>query len=73
MKFSELLDAPTLSPTQIADKHNVELDTIEQELQKGIAVEKEHTSNDQLAREIALDHLAELPDYYSKLDTIENE
>ena len=33
---------------------------------------KEHTSSDSVAREIALDHLMELPDYYTKLEKMEN-
>ncbi len=37
------------------------------ELEIGIAVEKEHTNNKKIAREIALDHLAENPIYYSNL------
>ena len=38
-----------------------------EELQVGIAVEKEHTSDTELAKEIALDHLTENPKYYSEL------
>ena len=37
------------------------------ELQVGIAVEKEHTSNTKTAEEIALDHLEENPKYYTDL------
>lgn len=37
------------------------------ELRMGIQVEKEHTPNESLAKEIALDHLAEDPHYYTKL------
>jgi len=38
------------------------------ELAKGKKVEREHTSSDALAQEIALDHLKEDPHYYSKLE-----
>ena len=38
-----------------------------QELQMGIEVEKEHTDDEALATKIAMDHLAEDPMYYSKL------
>ena len=41
------------------------------QLKMGIKVEKEHTSNDKIAREIALDHLGELPDYYTRLKKME--
>ena len=43
------------------------------ELAKGIKVEHEHTDNDIIAKLIAKDHLMELPDYYSKLEKMENE
>lgn len=39
----------------------------QQELAKGIKVEREHTKDDALAREIAMDHLKEDPHYYTKL------
>lgn len=37
------------------------------ELEMGIEVEKEHTDDEELAKKIALDHLAEDPHYYTKL------
>lgn len=37
------------------------------EIEVGIKVEMEHTNDPKKAREIALDHLAEDPDYYTKL------
>jgi len=42
-------------------------DVDEKQLRVGIAVEYEHTNNVNIAREIALDHLAEDPEYYTKL------
>lgn len=41
------------------------------QLAKGIKVEQEHTEDMALAREIALDHLAEFPDYYDRLKKAE--
>lgn len=41
------------------------------EYNKGLKVEMEHTDNKTEAREIALDHLFEDPNYYSKLKKIE--
>lgn len=73
MKSTEFLDKPTLSPTQIAKKHNVSLIKIKKALEQGIKVEQEHTSDLKIAREIALDHLSETPDYYDKLKTIEKD
>lgn len=61
----------TYSPEHIAKFHNVPLSKIRAELKKGIAVEMEHTKNKQAAMEIALDHLYEMPDYYTRLESIE--
>lgn len=40
------------------------------ELAMGMKVEMEHTDDEDVAKEIALDHLAEDPEYYTKLKTI---
>ena len=55
----------------IADQHQVPTSSIEKELKKGTKVEKEHTKSKSLAKRIAKDHLAEVPNYYSKLKKIE--
>ena len=60
MKLQEFIDNPTLdkptkSPQEIAMKHGVDVDEVIKRLQKGIDVEKEHTSDVRVAREIALD------------------
>lgn len=44
-----------------------ESDVNQEELQVGMAVEKEHTNDASIAKEIALDHLTENPKYYSEL------
>ncbi len=56
-----------MSPEEIAKKHKISLDTLEPELKLGIKVEHEHTGNKRMARMIALQHLEELPDYYTRL------
>ncbi len=43
------------------------------ELGKGIQVEMEHTNDPKVALEIAMDHLQEIPDYYTRLDQMEKE
>jgi hypothetical protein len=79
MKIKELFEdkdlfgVPTPSPEQVAKKHGADLDTILQQLKLGIKVELEHTRDRAMAKEIALDHLAELPDYYTRLDKMEND
>lgn len=40
-------------------------------LEKGIAVEMEHTDDPMLAEEIAIDHLTEFPNYYEELEKME--
>lgn len=44
-----------------------------EKLKKGIKVELEHTSDPRIAKEIATDHLKEDPEYYDKLETIEDD
>lgn len=53
-------------------KINSILGILKSELKKGLEVEKEHTDNEEIAREIAMDHLAEDPHYYTKLKKMEN-
>jgi len=48
-------------------------DVDQKQLEMGIKVELEHSGNVDLAQEIALDHLAEDPKYYTKLLKMENE
>lgn len=45
---------------------------LKSQLNKGIKVEMEHTTNKTKAKEIAMDHLSENPDYYTKLKKIES-
>lgn len=49
-------------PDEHFDKH---------ELEMGVKVEKEHTSDPYIAKIIAKDHLMELPDYYTRLQRME--
>jgi len=44
-----------------------------EQLNMGIEIEKEHTDDPALAKEIAKDHLAEIPDYYTRLKKMESE
>lgn len=67
----DLIGKPTPSFDQIMAKHNVSFKQLKIQLSKGIKVELEHTSDLKLAREIALDHLDEYPDYYDRLEKVE--
>jgi hypothetical protein len=66
------LDVPTPTVEAIAKKHNVPVEQIEAQLKKGIEVETEHTTDADVAKEIALDHLNEKPDYYTQLAKVES-
>ena len=63
--------ADNLSLIDIAKKHKVSIEVLKKQLKKGINIEKEHTKNEKIAIEIAIDHLYEDPKYYDKLDKIE--
>lgn len=63
--------ADDLTIEKIANKHNVDVDKIVDQLVKGLEVEMEHTSELNVAMEIAMDHVSEDPKYYDKLEKIE--
>jgi len=73
MKSSEFIseeimpDKKTHLPDELARIHNVPITQIYTQLRMGLKVESEHTKNHELAMEIALDHLLEFPDYYTRL------
>ena len=60
-----------MSLGDLAKKHDVPVDDITNQLNKGTKVELEHTTDESIAKEIAMDHLFEDPLYYDKLKTIE--
>lgn len=63
--------ADKLSVKDIADKFGVSVSEIEKQLRMGVKVESEHTNSQTTAKEIAMDHLSEMPDYYTRLDKME--
>jgi predicted Zn-dependent protease len=68
----ELLRSPSLDVKSIADRHGVSVEFIEAQLEAGTEVEMEHTSNRDIARKIALDHLDEFENYYIALKEMED-
>jgi hypothetical protein len=66
------LNKPTLSAIELSKKHKLSVDVIIKEIQKGTKIEKEHTSDEKTANEIARDHIKEYPYYYKKLVKMEN-
>ena len=67
----EMPSVRTPTVKQVAQKHSVSPQIILTQLQQGIEVELEHTTNRKAAREIALDHLSEYSDYYTRLAKME--
>lgn len=67
----DLIGKKTPSFDEVMKKHGVSYKDLVIQLKKGIDVEKEHTGDIALAREIALDHLSEFPDYYDRLKNAE--
>lgn len=80
----EGLDASTPAPNKIpgglaqyatigdlAKMHKVPLPQIIKQILKGVKVESEHTTDLDIAMEIAFDHVYEDPKYYDKLSNIE--
>lgn len=63
--------ADGMTPMEIAYSHNVEISVIQKQIQKGIKIEMEHTNNKKIAKEIAMDHLVENPNYYDYLEDME--
>ena len=61
------------SVEQIAKKHRLEVSFIEKQLKMGIPIEHEHTKNKDLSTDIALQHLDEIPDYYTRLKKMESD
>lgn len=45
----------------------------QRQLNMGTKVEREHTNNPVIAEEIAGDHLVETPDYYDRLEELEED
>ncbi len=56
---------------QIAKKHRLEVSFVQNQLDMGEPIEHEHTQDHDLAKYIALQHLDEIPDYYTRLKKME--
>lgn len=60
-----------LTLKDIARKHQVPIKFLKEQLKMGIIVEYEHTSDPTISKKIALDHLFEMPNYYTLLARME--
>jgi len=71
-KHTKNEDAESNCIEDLARKHGVSLEDITNQLEMGLKVEMEHTEDMDIAKKIAMDHLAEDPHYYTKLAKMEN-
>jgi hypothetical protein len=62
---------PFKSVEEIARKHRLDVSFIKKQLDMGEPIEHEHTKDHELAMDIALQHLDEIPDYYTRLKKME--
>ena len=65
--IEKVLNKPTPTIEELAQKYNVPRSEVLKQLDAGIKIEKEHTSNREVAKQIALDHLGEKLEYYELL------
>lgn len=56
---------------QLAHAHDSGGNLNEASIRRGMKVEMEHTKDQATARQIAIDHIRERPDYYEKLEAVE--
>lgn len=61
------------TPESLSKKHGVSIEKINKQLDIGTSIEHEHTKNNKKARKIAMDHVAEFPDYYTRLSKMEKQ
>ena len=64
-----MIDETILRHIGMMDEKDIDGD----QLTKGTQHEMEHTDDPEEARQIALDHRTEIPDYYDRLDKLEAE
>ncbi len=57
-----------MSIKDIADYHNEDIKKIKKEIEVGTKIEMEHTKSKNVAKEIAIDHIYEISDYYTNPD-----
>lgn len=66
------MDFKTMAHNKIGKHNNISDSKFnKKQLAKGKKVEKEHTNSKTVAKNIAKDHLSELPDYYDRLEKME--
>lgn len=62
---------PHSTVQKIAKKYDIPVSSVQKQLKMGIPIEHEHTTKNSIAKDIALQHLGEIPKYYTKLKQME--
>ena len=65
--------ADSMSIEDVAKAKGVTVDDLMPQVEKGLKVESEHVSDEEIAEEVVLDHLMENEQYYDYLDKMEKE
>jgi hypothetical protein len=60
-----------MTPKKIADKFDIDVKDVKKQIEYGKCIECEHTDDEEKAKEIATDHVSEIPDYYDRLYKME--
>lgn len=63
--------ADGMDEKDVAELHGVPVEQIEEEVVKGLEIEKEHSPDKPIRKEISLDHEVETPEYYILLEYLE--
>lgn len=71
MNSKDLLGKKSPTMVELADKYNTSVLTIMEQVMIGMVIEVEHTLDQRIAMEIALDHLGQDLHYYTKLKKME--
>jgi hypothetical protein len=65
--------ADDMTIEDLANHQNTDIETLIQQMEKGVSIEMEHTTDLSVAAEIAMDHIYEDLYYYDKLEDMENQ
>jgi hypothetical protein len=65
--------ADDMTIEDLASHQNTDIETLIQQMEKGVSIEMEHTTDLSVAAEIAMDHIYEDLYYYDKLEDMENQ
>ena len=72
-EVERILDVKVLTLDEICKKFNVSREFLDKQMVMGIEVEYEHTTHKEISIQIALAHLMEFPDYYTRLKKMEDD